>query len=236
MPTVSAMHELTPGCFHLPVLPRNWVNVYYADGVLFDAGLPGSAPTILKALEEKPLDLHVLTHGHSDHAGASAAVCAARNVPLWCPEADADAVESGDLRPLVPQGTWLTKLAPPKAPPVPVARRLRGGDTVGEFVALATPGHSPGHLAYWRERDGVLVLGDVFFGMHILTSAPGLREPPRLFTPDPARNRASARTLLGLRPAVVCFGHGPPLRDPDRFEAFIASLPVDRLLSTVYNA
>lgn len=219
------MHELTPGFFHLPVLPRNWVNVYYSEGVLFDGAVASSAPKILSALEDKPLDLHVLTHGHVDHVGGSAAICAARNVPLWCGAEDADAVESGDLRPLSRQDGLLPKLSPPKASPVPVAKRLQDGDAVGDFVAIATPGHSPGHVSFWRERDGVLILGDVLFGMHILTSVRGLREPPRAFTPDPAQNRASARTLLGLKPAVVCFGHGPPLRDPDGFEAFIAALP-----------
>jgi glyoxylase-like metal-dependent hydrolase (beta-lactamase superfamily II) len=52
----------------------------------------------------------------------------------------------------------------------------------------------------------------------------GLREPPRRLTPDPARNRASARRLGALRPALVLFGHGPPLRDTERFGAFARSL------------
>jgi hydroxyacylglutathione hydrolase len=43
-------------------------------------------------------------------------------------------------------------------------------------------------------------------------------------TPDPARNRASARRLGALRLALVLFGHGPPLRDTERFAAFAGSL------------
>ena len=46
-----------------------------------------------------------------------------------------------------------------------------------------------------------------------------------MFTPDPAANRASIRRLAALEPAVVCFGHGPPLRDPGRLAAFAAALP-----------
>jgi glyoxylase-like metal-dependent hydrolase (beta-lactamase superfamily II) len=42
---------------------------------------------------------------------------------------------------------------------------------------------------------------------------------------DPALNRASARKLRALDPAVVAFGHGPPLRDLARFHAFIDRLP-----------
>lgn len=43
--------------------------------------------------------------------------------------------------------------------------------------------------------------------------------------PDPARNRQSARKLAALEPALVCFGHGPPLRDTQRFVEFVAALP-----------
>jgi glyoxylase-like metal-dependent hydrolase (beta-lactamase superfamily II) len=53
----------------------------------------------------------------------------------------------------------------------------------------------------------------------------GLREPKLAFTPDPVRNRVSARRLADLEPALVCFGHGRPLRDTRRFVEFAASLP-----------
>ena len=42
---------------------------------------------------------------------------------------------------------------------------------------------------------------------------------------DPARNRACVRRLAELRPALACFGHGPPLRDPDKLADFVARLP-----------
>jgi glyoxylase-like metal-dependent hydrolase (beta-lactamase superfamily II) len=112
-------------------------------------------------------------------------------------------------------------------PPCPVARRLVEGDEVGGFRVLEVPGHSPGHLAYWRESDRVLILGDVLNGMNLITAMPGLHEPPKAFTPDPALNRRSARRLieLGIEPELVCFGHGPPLRDPRKFVEFIKRLP-----------
>jgi glyoxylase-like metal-dependent hydrolase (beta-lactamase superfamily II) len=106
-----------------------------------------------------------------------------------------------------------------------VDRRLREGDEVAGFKVLDTPGHSLGHVAFWRESDRVLVLGDVLNGMNLLTSIPGLREPPGVFTPDPARNRESIRKIAALEPALVCFGHGPPLRDPRKLASFAASLP-----------
>jgi hydroxyacylglutathione hydrolase len=95
-------------------------------------------------------------------------------------------------------------------PAHPIARRLREGDTVGAgFSVLDVPGHSPGHIALWREADRTLIAGDVFFNL------PRLGPPPRSLTVDPDTNRASMLRLAELRPALVLFGHGPPLRDPD---------------------
>jgi glyoxylase-like metal-dependent hydrolase (beta-lactamase superfamily II) len=106
-----------------------------------------------------------------------------------------------------------------------VARVLREGDEVAGFTVLDTQGHSPGHISLWRESDRVLILGDVLNNMNLLTGITGLQEPPVAFTPDPARNRASARRLAALEPELVCFGHGPPLRDSRKLAEFIARMP-----------
>src|SRR4029450_1635631 len=118
----------------------------------------------------------------------------------------------------------LRRLAP--YPGTPVARQLREGDEIGHgFTVLETPGHSAGHVAFWRERDRVLIAGDVLFNLHLSTLRPGLREPPKVLTIDPERNRTSARRLADLQPELVLFGHGPPLRDAAKLRVFTASMP-----------
>ncbi len=77
----------------------------------------------------------------------------------------------------------------------------------------------------WRESDRTLIVGDVLGNMNFITAIPGLNMPPDMFTPDPARNRESARRLAELRPALACFGHGAPLRDPGKLAEFVAKLP-----------
>jgi hydroxyacylglutathione hydrolase len=71
----------------------------------------------------------------------------------------------------------------------------------------------------------VLVCGDVMWGWQPFLLRGAIREPAAIATPDPQLNRASARRLAELEPALVCFGHGPPLRDPARFAAAVAKLP-----------
>jgi glyoxylase-like metal-dependent hydrolase (beta-lactamase superfamily II) len=106
-----------------------------------------------------------------------------------------------------------------------VTRVLTDGDEVGDLTVIETPGHTPGHLAFWRERDRVLILGDVLFHRNPVTYRAGLTEPFRFATFDPSANRESARRLAALEPRVVCFGHGAPLTDVARFQDFVADLP-----------
>jgi hypothetical protein len=56
------------------------------------------------------------------------------------------------------------------------------------------------------------------------TGIPGLHEPKPALTPDPERNRESARKLAALEPELVGFGHGAPLRDPRRLKEFVDGL------------
>jgi hydroxyacylglutathione hydrolase len=219
------MHRVAEDVFHIPLSPRDGVNAYLLGEVVVDAGTKGAGRRLVRALQGHAVGVHALTHAHPDHAGGSKRVVDAFEVPVWVGERDRADVESG--RPLIAD-SWakpvMTRLV--RYPPVAVARSLREGDVVGPgFVVLETPGHSPGHVSYWRESDRTLVCGDVLFNMNIVTTARGLREPPAMFTPDPARNRDSARRLAALEPELVLFGHGPPLRDPSILKEFVDALP-----------
>ena len=210
--------------FQLRGRPRDAVNVYLVSDVLVDAGMSRDRKRILSQLAGRTVRAHALTHAHPDHFGSSHAVCEALELPLWCGERDAAVVEGE--RPPPGKGRMaklLRRLPPPQ--PHPVDRRLREGDQVASFTVLDVPGHSAGHVAYWREADRTLICGDVLFNLSLPTLHSGLHEPYASFTPDPARNRDSARRLAGLRPNLILFGHGPPLRDGDRFVRFVESLP-----------
>jgi glyoxylase-like metal-dependent hydrolase (beta-lactamase superfamily II) len=212
------MRELADGVWQLDGFPPNNVNVYVLGNVLIDAGLAFDRRRILRQVTGRGISAHALTHAHLDHYGSSHAVCKYLGVPLWCGAADVADVEAG--RTVLATGRRVRV-----ARAHPVARALREGDEVAGFTVLDTPGHSPGHVSYWRESDRVLVCGDVMWGYNPFLLKPGIREPYHWASPDPARNRASARRLAELNPALVCFGHGPPLRDTTAFTAAVAQLP-----------
>jgi glyoxylase-like metal-dependent hydrolase (beta-lactamase superfamily II) len=201
--------------------PSFAINIYLMGDVLVDAGSRHAAKRILRQLRGRTVSAHALTHAHADHQGSSHEVCETLQIPLWCGELDAEAVEDGRIRERMPRHP-INQVIPRlfAGPPHAVARRLREGDEIAGFQVLDVPGHSAGHVAFWREADRALVCGDVFTNIDTLTGLPGLHEPKAFFTPDPARNRESMRRLAELEPALVCFGHGRPLRDPAKLKRF----------------
>lgn len=222
------MNQVTDDVWQIPLVPRNGVNAYLVGDVLVDAGYVLSGKKVVAAVKGREVRAHALTHVHNDHAGGTRHVHEALGVPVWIGVDDAPFLRSGKAP--VPPGNRIAALFGPVAgsPKVEPERELSEGDELGHgFVVLDTPGHSPGHVSFWREADRTLICGDVFFNLNIVTFAYGLRQPPDLFTYDVAQNRASERRLAELDPAVVCFGHGPPLRDPAAIRAFVARLPKD---------
>jgi len=212
------MRQLADGVWQLDGRPRDAINVYLIGDVLIDAGTALDRKRILGELQGHAVSAHALTHAHPDHFGASHAICERLGLPLWCGAADVEAAESGRM---VGRGG----MRMPAAKGHPVARALGEGDEVGGFQVLDTPGHSPGHLSYWRESDRVLLCGDVMWGWNPFMLRGPIREPWGAFSPDAGRNRESARRIVALEPALVCFGHGPPLREPAKLAAAVAKLP-----------
>jgi hydroxyacylglutathione hydrolase len=213
---------ITDDIFRIILPPLRHMNAYLVGDVLVDAGLGLHARGILKALGDRAMTAHVVTHAHGDHVGGSKTVSDALGVPVWCGPGDVEAVQSGKPAAASPvQALFRWK-------PVQVARELREGDEVGAgFTVLDVAGHSPGQIALWRERDRTLICADVFLNLEFYTAVPGLHEPPRLFNWDPARNRDCARRLAALEPRLVLFGHGKPLRDPAKLKGFAEKLQHD---------
>jgi hydroxyacylglutathione hydrolase len=220
------VRELATGVWQLRGFPPNAINVYLVEDVLIDAGTRHARRRILSQLQGRSVSAHALTHAHPDHQGSSSRICDALGVPFWVGEADV---------PLAEDPRRIASNQPPHpftrfamrywvGPGRVVDRPLRDGAELAGFRVLDVPGHSPGHVAFWRESDRVLILGDVLNNVDIRTGIPGLREPPEFLTANPAANRRSARKLGPLEPALVLFGHGAPLRDTRKFVDFVARM------------
>jgi glyoxylase-like metal-dependent hydrolase (beta-lactamase superfamily II) len=181
---------------------------------LVDTTLGGGAGALIAAAAEAGGAIRriALTHGHGDHVGSLDALKQrlGGSVEVLMPELDArihagEKVVEGKVR-----GSW------PKLDTVPDVR-LSGGDRIGSLEVVASPGHSPGHVAFLDTRDRTLIAGDVFtaYGHLAVTSYFYLRFPfAAMATWDRAKDVESAQKLRALDPPLLVVGHGPAQRNP----------------------
>jgi len=229
MPSFS-VNEAAPGIWQVR-LP--WVVAYIlTDGKtwsLVDSGIRWDRPRLLQAvasLNLRPADCHsvLLTHGHCDHAGNAAYFADTFNAPLHA-HAD-ECIYIQTRRTYVPRG-WraLSKQGVMFALGElfwPVRRRrvdvlLHDGDCVetpaGTLKVLHTPGHTPGHISFYRECDKVLLSGDAIINVIPFKRVEGLTLPLPIFSGDTELARRSAMRLAELEPEVLLPGHGRVIRE-----------------------
>jgi glyoxylase-like metal-dependent hydrolase (beta-lactamase superfamily II) len=213
-----------------PLIPHRIMNVYFieeGDGVtVFDAGVRSMARHIAHVGERMGgIKRIVLGHAHPDHRGAAAWVGA----PVWCHEAEAPYAEAADGQPYTDFSKLplFTKAGPLRlamrvflhhlwdAGPVRVERTLAEGDSVAGFEVVHVPGHAPGQIALWRERDRLALSTDAFYMLDVLTAEPSPPQVPlHAYNLDTDEARASLLKLAALDPAVCWPGHvGPATGD-----------------------
>ncbi|TWI85756.1 glyoxylase-like metal-dependent hydrolase (beta-lactamase superfamily II) [Lacibacter cauensis] len=217
------IHQIAEDVYQIALLRRNAINAYLVDNILIDAGIKYSGPKLISAIGDKEVKAHAITHAHADHQGASSFVCNHYQIPFWSSEAEKQYAETGNATAGYPYPNHLITKFQKKfwaGDGHPVQQILKEGDSVGTFRVVETPGHSKGHLSFFREKDGVLIVGDVLVNMNLLTTLPGLHEPPDLFTADLEQNRESIKKIARLRPKIMCFGHGPVLYDKGELHTF----------------
>jgi glyoxylase-like metal-dependent hydrolase (beta-lactamase superfamily II) len=203
--------------------------------VLVDGGLPGSASLIVRAAREwigpwaRPAAF-ILTHGHFDHVGSLPRLAELWDVPVFAhrlelpyltgrasyPPPD-PTVGGGAISAL----SWLY----PRGP-FNFGNRIRAlpDDGTVPFMPgwrwVPTPGHSPGHVSLFREKDRTLIAGDAVVttrqesALAAITYRPELHGPPKYFTPDWGAARRSVARVAELEPELLVTGHGPPLQGP----------------------
>lgn len=202
------------------------MNAFLIEGpdgtVVFDTGEQGMASAILAAA--RPLggiDRVVLGHGDTDHRGAAPALSAV--APVLChPDAVVHAEGSGG------RDYWRPELLPPAVRrfhalmhhvwdggPVAISETVEDGDEIAGFRVVALPGHAPGLIALWRERDRLALCSDALYmtDMWGRPQAPAL--PLAAYNHDSEQAAESLRRLAALDPRSVWPGHRGPVAGAD---------------------
>ena len=198
------------------------VNCYLVrDGAgltLIDTALPGCETEILAAAASlgQPITRIVITHAHMDHVGALVALHAqlpdaevlisARDARLLAGDMSLDADE-----PQTKLRGGYQKLA------ITPTRLLHDGDQIGVLRVVSTPGHTPGHIALFDDRDGALIAGDAMQTRAGVAVSGTLRWGfpfPAWATWNRPLALRSARRLRTLNPTRLAIGHGEVLEQP----------------------
>jgi hydroxyacylglutathione hydrolase len=206
---------------------RGAMSIYFledGDGVIqFDAGTKAMVKTARAAGEQLGgVKRIVLGHAHADHRGTAPSL----GVPVHCHPADvAEAESDAAIAPYMEISTlpiparWLypTLLRRWDGGAVRIDGTVVEGDEVAGFRVLHFPGHAPGLIGLWRESDRVALVSDVIYLMDSTKMGRPLAEgeasvPHPAWNHDHAKAKESVRRLAALEPAVVCTGHGEPLR------------------------
>jgi glyoxylase-like metal-dependent hydrolase (beta-lactamase superfamily II) len=206
---------------------RKGMSIYFLeeDGgvVQFDAG----SKSMAKAAGETARRLGglkrvVLGHAHADHRGTAPF----SGAPVHChPDEVADAESDASIAPYFDLSQLPVRLVRWIYPyllrrwdggAVKIDGTVTEGDEVAGFRVLHLPGHAPGLIGLWRESDRLAIVSDV---VYLIDSARLRPLPPgEASVPHPAwawdhgRAKEAVRRLAALEPAVVCTGHGEPLR------------------------
>lgn len=230
-------------------LPISFVNAYFLGQpgepwVLIDAGLPCRAAQIRRAAEarfgsDSRPEAIILTHGHFDHAGSAWELAEHWDVSIFAHTLEFPFLTGASAYP-PPDPTiggaiaFLSRFMPSRG--FDLSTRLQPLE-IGEiprmpgWECIATPGHSPGHVSFFRRSDGVLIVGDAFATMDmdswigLVSAKQHLARAGAPFNSDWNATADSVRKLATLRPTVAACGHGIPICEanlPARMENFAA--------------
>lgn len=247
IPVTSVMsglgQEVTPDIYSLTIQVVNLCMVgntnHSQAWTLIDAGMPKSAEKIIHEAENRfgadaRPNAIVLTHGHFDHVGAIIELIEHWDVPVYAHELEIPyltGVKSYPEPDSTVEGGLVAKMSP-YFPNEPInlgshVKPLPSDGTVPsmlEWQWIHTPGHSPGHVSFYRQSDGALIAGDAFVTVKqeslfkTLVQDQEISGPPRYFTTDWQQAWDSVKTLSDLKPQIAITGHGMPMKGQELTE------------------
>ncbi len=229
---VNNIYAVAPGVWRMKDV---FVNVFVIESqqrpgwVLVDTGMKSSYAKIKNLIAEaiepdaRPQAI-IMTHGHFDHRGSLQQLADEWQVPVYCHHMEVPYLTGKASYPppdsTVGGGVMASVAFVYPSSPIDVQEHLKELPEHGAVPALPdwrwihTPGHTPGHISLFREKDGVLVAGDAVVTTRqesifsVMTQKRVMSGPPKYFTPDWGAAARSVNELAALEPNVIVSGHG----------------------------
>ncbi len=190
-------------------------NVYLVmdeNPLLVDTGLPRNAKKILhyiNSCEMTPSELSmiVLTHAHLDHVGGVQELKERTGAEVLIHEKDAAALAGEEPLPSSRGFSVFSRIISflLRFGSVYPDKRIKNGK-IGEFSVIETPGHTPGSIALYDEKRGMMFVGDT-----LRVSGGTLRGPPSPPTINMTEAKRSIEKIAEFEFDILLSGHGKPL-------------------------
>ncbi|MFM7677809.1 MAG: MBL fold metallo-hydrolase [Roseiflexaceae bacterium] len=206
-------------------IPLPYSNAYLVidqHAILVDAGFPGDADAIMRAIAQAgltPRDVTLLvhTHGHIDHAGATAVLQQRLDVPTMIHQADAPNLITGTNGIVTPRNlearlvaAMLVRPFDPVTPDIVLSTEtsLHAYGVDGQIIF--TPGHTKGSISLLF-GNGEAIVGDIIMGGWMGGFIRPQRPNYHYFVDDWDDVHHSIARLLTHAPTRWYVGHGGPL-------------------------
>ncbi|WP_239254317.1 MBL fold metallo-hydrolase [Listeria ilorinensis] len=186
---------------------------------LIDTGIRQSGKGIVKEIKKTGAALThiILTHGHNDHVGGLKEILTAfPDAEVAISKREAKIFKQKDLFAFEAQQP-VKGHYPKMGLAVKPDLLLKDGDMIGSLIVIETPGHTPGSISLYDERNGHLFAGDLLQTRGGLTicGVPNWRFPfPKMGSWDLQTSIASVQKILSYQPTLLGTGHGPLLAQP----------------------
>ncbi len=197
-----------------PVPTNCWI-IQGRDGLsLIDAAHPWSGDFILSAIKalNQPLRRIIITHAHPDHFGAAREIAEKTDAVVYAHVDDVKYVEGRKLM-SDERGFWQCRMLlgtaqklGVTAPLIEGVQSLEDGEEIANLRVIHTPGHTPGSLSLWAEKEEAIVTGD-----NLLYRLGSVRIGIGLFTLDSSVQKAGLHRYLELPARMLLPGHGPAI-------------------------
>jgi len=227
------MREIVAGVAVVPTLIANAYLVGdHNSWVLVDTCTPGNEDRIRRAARKRfgpasrPSAI-LLTHGHFDHAGSAARLADRWGVRVYAHAAEIPYLTGQCHYPAFDLSSpgFFSRIARffPTAT-VDLGKRLEAFRTnepvtgLPDWEVIEAPGHTPGHVAFYRRKDRALLAGDAVTTMNLdsfwgtVLQRKKVCRPPVPATMNWQSARKSVERLALLSPSVIAAGHGRPMR------------------------